>query len=335
MTGAETGDGRRARTGRDAPLTRDEITATALRAAERGELDAMTMRSLADELGVTAMALYSHVASKDEILDEIIDAVLAHEAMPPPVDGADWKAWTLTAAERLQGVLVRYPALLDRYCRRPVGVPAALRRMEASLEVLRGAGFDADECVAAYATVHTYTLGFAALEIARQVSSRVDTRTSVGTLTEASPHYWPAFFASLDGSEFPNLTRLTPDLTTFTTERQFHDGLLAVLAGIDARRSSRGAVPMATSSARPELVEGARCRRQRARLGEWIYHGHVGRAEPGDVVARDREGCAIDGNHRVHSPSERLDSTPTWWGSASCEGVAIELNRTPANCRGL
>ena len=56
----------RARTGRDAPLTRDEITATALRAAERGELDAMTMRSLADELGVTAMALYSHVANKDE-----------------------------------------------------------------------------------------------------------------------------------------------------------------------------------------------------------------------------------------------------------------------------
>ena len=239
MTSTNRGAGRGARTGRDAPLTRDEITATALRAAERGELDAMTMRSLADELGVTAMALYSHVANKDEILDEIIDAVLANVAMPPPVDAADWKAWTLTAAERLQGVLVRYPALLDRYCRRPVGVPAALRRMEASLEVLRGAGFHADECVAAYATVHTYTLGFAALEIARQVSGRADAPRGVAMLTETSARYWPAFFGSLDRSEFPNLTRLTPDLTTFTTERQFHDGLLAVLDGIDARRRNR------------------------------------------------------------------------------------------------
>ena len=239
MTGTDTGAGRRARKGREVPLTRDEITATALRATERGELDALTMRSLADELGVTAMALYSHVANKDEILDEIIDGVLSQEAMPPPVDAADWKAWTVTAAERLQGVLVRYPALLDRYCRRPVGVPAALRRMEASFEVLRRAGFDADECVAAYATVHTYTLGFAALEIARQVSGRGEAPRGVGTLSEASPHYWPAYFASLDRSEFPNLARLTPDLTTFTTERQFHDGLLAVLAGIDARRGNR------------------------------------------------------------------------------------------------
>ena len=185
----------------------------------------MTMRSLADELGVTAMALYSHVANKDEILDEIIDGSAGEEAMPPPVDAADWKAWTLTAAERLQGVLVRYPALLDRYCRRPVGVPAALRRMEASFEVLRGAGFHADECVAAYATVHTYTLGFAALEIARQVSGRGEAPRGVAMLTEASPHYWPAFFASLDRSEFPEPHRLTPDLTTFTTELQFHDGL--------------------------------------------------------------------------------------------------------------
>ncbi len=239
MTGANTGDGRRARKGRDAPLTRDEITATALRAAERGELDALTMRSLADELGVTAMALYSHVANKDEILDEIIDGVLSQEAMPPPVDAADWKAWTLTAAERLQGVLVRYPALLDRYSRRPVGVPAALRRMEASFEVLRRAGFDTDECVAAYATVHTYTLGFAALEIARQVSGRADARRGSGVLTEASPHYWPAYFASLDRSEFPNLNRLRPDLAAFTTQLQFHDGLLAVLEGIDTLRAKR------------------------------------------------------------------------------------------------
>jgi AcrR family transcriptional regulator len=221
-------------------MTREAITAAALAVAERGNLDAMTMRGLAEELGVTAMALYAHVASKDEILDELIDRFLETQAAPLPVGALDWKAWIIDAAEGLQRVLIRYPALLDRYCRRPVGVPAALRRMEHSLEVLRRAGFDDDASVATYATVHTYTLGFAALEIARRRSAQPTGTTSTLALTEASPQYWPALFAGLAPSEFPNLVRLTPDLAMFTTERQFHRGLRAILDGVDTERVERG-----------------------------------------------------------------------------------------------
>jgi AcrR family transcriptional regulator len=222
-----------ARTG---PLTRDEVTAVALAVAERGELDMLTMRSLAEELGVTAMALYSHVANKDDILDEIIDQMLEREAMPLPGDHRNWKAWTIEAAERLRGVLTRYPALLDRYCRRPVGVPAALRRMEASLEVLRRAGFDDEACIAAYTTIHTYTLGFTSLEIAREIARRQTPTRNRVAMTEASPHYWPAVFAGLPGVEFPNLTRLAPDLAEFTNDDHFREGLRTVLEGLDHSR---------------------------------------------------------------------------------------------------
>jgi AcrR family transcriptional regulator len=221
-------------------LTRQAITDAALAAAGRGELETLTMRGLAQELGVTAMALYTHVTNKDDILDAVLDAVLARDAEPPPVDVPDWREWTLVAASRLQAVLVAFPPLLDRYRRRPVGVPAALRRMEAALEVYRRAGFGDDECVAAYAIVHTYTIGFAALEIGRQVDDDGYADRTSGVLTDASPHFWPAFLAGLDPDAFPNLVRLTPDLAGFTDEEQFARGLLAIIAGLEARRATQG-----------------------------------------------------------------------------------------------
>ena len=120
-------------------LTRDQIVAVAIGFAERGELDGMTMRAIAAELNVTTMALYADVADKDELLDEIIDHVLESEAASPPAS-IDWCVWFVEASTRLRQALIRYPALLDRYCRHPVGVSAALRRMETALEVLRRAG---------------------------------------------------------------------------------------------------------------------------------------------------------------------------------------------------
>jgi len=221
-------------------LTRQAITDAALAAAARGELETLTMRGLAQELGVTAMALYTHVTNKDDILDAVLDAVLARDAEPPPVDAHDWKEWTLISASELQAVLVSFPPLLDRYRRRPVGVPAALRRMEAALEVYRRAGFSDDECVAVYAIVHTYTIGFAGLEIGRQVEEDGQGAGTSGVITEASPHFWPAFLAGLDPDVFPNLVRLTPDLAGFTDEEQFARGLLAIIAGLEAGRATRG-----------------------------------------------------------------------------------------------
>ena len=73
--------GGRRGSGRGPQLTRADITTAALEAADRGELDLLTMRGLAQELGVTAMALYSHVENKDDILDQIIDRVLQREAL--------------------------------------------------------------------------------------------------------------------------------------------------------------------------------------------------------------------------------------------------------------
>jgi AcrR family transcriptional regulator len=223
-------------------LSRDAIVAAAIRTAKQGALSRLSMRGLAQELNVSAMALYAHVADKDEILDEILDDVLAAEARPAP-PGEDWRAWMIGFAEQLHRVLTDWPELLDRYCRRPVGVTMALERLEAALDVLAAAGFDDDAAVDVFATVHTVTLGFTALEVARRraaASAEVGRvpRASIA-LDQSSPQYWPVYFASLPPDRFPHLVRSRPDLAGFTSADRFSRVLRSLLDGIRPRRRPR------------------------------------------------------------------------------------------------
>jgi AcrR family transcriptional regulator len=171
--------------------------AAAINAATDGSLSTLSMRSLARELNVSPMALYAHVADKDEILDEILDDALARDARPAP-GGGDWREWMIAFAEQLHAVLTDRPELLDRYCRRPVGVTTALERMEAALAVLSDAGFDTEIAVDVFATVQTVTLGFTALAAARRSTATAERAPRASTVIDpSSPRYWTAFFAAL------------------------------------------------------------------------------------------------------------------------------------------
>jgi hypothetical protein len=131
-------------------------------------------------------------------------------------------------------MLVAEPALLDRYSRRPVAVPSALARMNAALDVLTGGGFADSAAVAAFAAVHTYTIGFAALEAARRAPVG-RTRRSPATLDDTHPGYWPAYFATDVSEHYPQLARIRPDLVAFTDDEQFDAGLTALIDGLDHR----------------------------------------------------------------------------------------------------
>src|SRR4051794_21855243 len=72
------------------PLNRARVLAAALALADEAGLDGFSMRGLATDLGVVPMALYKHVANKDELLDGMVDLVFAEIASPTV--GADWKA---------------------------------------------------------------------------------------------------------------------------------------------------------------------------------------------------------------------------------------------------
>jgi len=71
-------------------LSRDRVLRAALAHADAGGLEALSMRKLADELGVAPMALYRHVANKDDLIDGMVDIVFSEVGLP--ASGADWKS---------------------------------------------------------------------------------------------------------------------------------------------------------------------------------------------------------------------------------------------------
>jgi AcrR family transcriptional regulator len=144
------------------PLSRDRIVAAALALVDAGGIDALTMRRLGDGLGFEAMSLYNHVANKDDLLDGIVDLVLA-ESEPPSSTGA-WDAAIRSSAISVHDALRRHPwsaALLMS----PGRVrPARLKYMDLLLGRLREAGFGAETTYHAYHVIDGHIFGFSLWE---------------------------------------------------------------------------------------------------------------------------------------------------------------------------
>jgi TetR/AcrR family transcriptional regulator, tetracycline repressor protein len=147
-------------------ISREDIVDAAVTIVEAGGYEEMSIRSLAADLGVAPMSLYRHIRDKDDLLDEVVSRLLAR-VWRPAADEDDWQEWIVEAAASLRQFLVTQPAALHVYLRHPVVSPAAVERMDAVMGVLRRAGLDEQTARSAYGALHTYTIGFAALEASR------------------------------------------------------------------------------------------------------------------------------------------------------------------------
>ena len=89
------------------PLSRERILGTAMALADEGGVDSLSMRKIALELGVVPMALYKHVANKDELLDGLVDDVVGE--IDPPLPDAHWKTTIRERALSARRALLRHP----------------------------------------------------------------------------------------------------------------------------------------------------------------------------------------------------------------------------------
>lgn len=194
-------------------ICREDIIVAATRIVTAGGYEEMSIRSLAGSLGVAPMSLYRHIRDKDDLLDEVVDRLLAGVWRPAGGED-DWQAWITEAASRLRDFLVSQPAALHVYLRHPVVSPAAIDRMNAIMSVLRRTGIDEQMARSAYGTLHTYTVGFAALEAARAG--------------------WVPGTADADG--------LARQLAAYTTTGQFIEGLRYLLEGIGSHPGAAGRI---------------------------------------------------------------------------------------------
>src|SRR5215213_5412807 len=147
-----------ARTEPRLPLSRGRILAAALDLADESGIESLTMRKLGETLGFEAMSLYNHVANKDDLLDGMIDLVLA-ETETPSTD-EDWDAAVRASAISVHEALRRHPWACNLLMAPGRVRPTRLRYMDLLLGRLREAGFSADTTYHAYHVLDAHIFGF-------------------------------------------------------------------------------------------------------------------------------------------------------------------------------
>jgi AcrR family transcriptional regulator len=141
------------------PLNRERVLRAAFALADERGSEELTMRKLAKELGVEAMSLYNHVASKTDLLDGMVDLVFS-EIQPPAADG-DWKAELRKRAVSTRDALNRHRWAIGEMEGRTIHGPNNLRLHDAVLGCLRAAGFSIEMTVHAMSVQDAYIYGFA------------------------------------------------------------------------------------------------------------------------------------------------------------------------------
>ena len=206
------------------PLTRDRVVAAALALVDADGLSGLSTRKLGQALGCEAMSIYHHFASKQHLLDALVDAALA-SVPPPPAH--------LPAIERLRDQAYAYRAMAHRHPRlypmiavHRLNTPTGVRLIERTLAIVAEVTADAEAAARGFRVLGYYVTGAALDETAGYTRG-----------PSAAQPVDDAFIAR----ECPHLAAAAPYAQPGHWDRTFALGLDAVIAGIvDAGMQSRG-----------------------------------------------------------------------------------------------
>ncbi|WP_142268457.1 TetR/AcrR family transcriptional regulator C-terminal domain-containing protein [Streptomyces sp. NBC_00080] len=125
------------------PLSRGRVLSAAVALADEGGVDALSMRNIAQALGVVPMALYKHVANKNELLDGMIDVLM--DEIDPPADDTDWKTTVRRRVLSARRMLLRHPwapaVIESRTKARATPTPAVMAYLDSMIGIFRAGGF--------------------------------------------------------------------------------------------------------------------------------------------------------------------------------------------------
>ncbi|KAB2340553.1 TetR/AcrR family transcriptional regulator [Actinomadura rudentiformis] len=203
----------------------------AIRVADRGGVEAITMRRVARELGVEAMSLYHHVPNKDAILDGVVDVVFAAIELPR-AGGDDWRDAIRAKASSARAVLLQHSWALGLMDSRRNPGPATLRHHDAVLGVLRKAGFTLPMAAHAISLIDSYIGGFVLQEANLPVMTPDDVEEVAGGILDHLP-----------ADELPYLREMIVDHALqpgYDYTSEFGYGLDLILDALEARRRQNG-----------------------------------------------------------------------------------------------
>jgi AcrR family transcriptional regulator len=207
-------------------LTRERVLQSAVRRADEGGIESLSMRKLGQELGVEAMALYHHFANKDDLVDGMVDLVFGEIELPPST--RDWRT-----AMRQRAIAVRDALLRHRWAvglmesRRRPG-PANLRHHDAVIGNLRAGGFDIGMAAHAYSVLDSYIYGFALTKMNLPFETSDDVADVAQSILEPFPP-----------DEYPHMVEILTDHVMkpgYDYGEEFEYGLDLILDGLERLR---------------------------------------------------------------------------------------------------
>jgi AcrR family transcriptional regulator len=147
------------------PLSKERVFRAAVRVADEGGIESLTMRNLARELGVEAMSLYYHVANKEAVLEGVADVVIsdineAVSAIDGPSATHDWKSAMRTRILTARAVLLAHPWAANLIGHQTTMSPAMIHYYEGLLGIFRAGGFSYDLAHHALHALGSRALGY-------------------------------------------------------------------------------------------------------------------------------------------------------------------------------
>jgi AcrR family transcriptional regulator len=212
------------------PLTRQRVLRAAVALADRGGVGALSMRKLAQELGVEAMSLYHHVANKDDILDGIVDVVFGEIELP--TGEAGWEAAMRRRSVSAREALRRHPWATGLMESRRTPGPANIRHHDAVLGVLRNAGFPVELAAHAYSLLDSYIYGFALQEASLPFHTPEETAEVAQEIMAVFP-----------ADDYPHLAEIATEHVLqpgYDYGNEFLYGLDLILDGLARARAAAG-----------------------------------------------------------------------------------------------
>jgi AcrR family transcriptional regulator len=206
------------------PLTRKRVLRAAMAHADRLGLSELSMRKLAEVLGVAPMALYRHIANKDDLIDAMIDVVFTEIELP--ARDADWRTAMRQRAISVRDALERHRWAIGLMESRLHPGPANLRHHDAVLGNLRAAGFSVEMTAHAYSVLDSYIYGFALTKMNLPFENG---RGDVPDIAQGMLEPFPA-------NTYPNLVEFIADHAMqpgYRYGEEFEYGLDLILAGLE------------------------------------------------------------------------------------------------------
>ena len=216
-------------------LTRHDVLSTALRLIDEDGVEALSMRRLGRALDRDPMRLYRFAASKDELLDGVVELVLDELDVPSSASAHAWPEVLRATAHLYRQIALRHPHVVPLLVTRPLATPlglrplGTLRPLEALLELLVTAGFDA------HGALHAYRLymGFLQGHVLTELQERVHNPDETDALLRLGLYRLPP-------REFPRLRSLAPALVAYDGAQELDEGLDIVLGGLRRQLDTAG-----------------------------------------------------------------------------------------------